>query len=312
MKKTSVRSKKFQSLKWASTWQLSVLALPAVIWFIVFCYIPMMGCVIAFKDYNSGKGIFGSKWCGLKNFEYLFGSNDAARILRNTICYNLAFIVLGILLGLVFALLLDQVKKPRFVKLYQTMLFLPYFISWVAAAFIAQGLFQYHNGVLNNVLTALGAEPIQWYVYSKPWPFILTLAHIWKSIGFNILLYYGAILGIDVTLYEAAEIDGANRWQRIINITIPMLKPTIIVLFIMNIGRIMRADFGLFYYVPNHSGSLYNVIDVLDTYIYRTLKVSGDISGSSAAAFFQSVVGLILVLITNGIVRKLDPDNSMF
>lgn len=303
---------RFMTLSWRNTWQLSLLTVPGIVWFIIFCYIPMFGCIIAFKDFNFKLGIWGSEWCGLENFQYLFASSDAVRILRNTICYNLMFITLGIVLGVTFALFLEQITKKYLIKTFQTMMFLPYFVSWVVAAFIAQGLFKYEGGVLNNLREIFGKDPLQWYTTIKPWPFILILANIWKTIGFNVLMYYGALLGIDKSLYEAATIDGANTRQRIFEITLPLLKPTIIVLFIMGVGNIMRADFGLFFYVPNNYGSLYEVTDVIDTYIYRALKQAGDIPGSSASSFFQSVCGLVTVVVANGIVRKIDPENAMF
>ena len=292
--------------------QLSLLTVPAIVWFIVFSYIPMFGCVIAFKDFDYRAGIWGSKWCGLKNFQYLFASNDAARILRNTILYNVVFILLGIVIGVASALLLEQIKKKMMIKTFQTMIFLPHFVSWVVVAFVAQGLFKYESGILNNILSKFGMAPKQWYTDVKPWPTILILANIWKTIGFNTLIYYGGLLGIDTTLYEAAAIDGATTMQRIFKITIPMLLPTITILFIMGVGNIFRADFGLFYYIPNNYGSLYGVTDVIDTYIFRSLKVSGEIASSSAASFFQSVCGLVLVLCANGIIRKINPENAMF
>ena len=307
------RKHKFKiSLAWRDTIQLSFLTIPVIIWFIIFAYIPMFGCVIAFKNFDYRAGIWGSEWCGLANFNYLFASNDAARILKNTVFYNTVFITLNMVIGITVALLLERVTRRYLIKTYQTMMFLPYFISWVVVAFIAQGLFKYDNGIMNNLLIKMGSKPLQWYTETGSWPWVLIFANTWKTVGFNTLLYYGSLLGIDTTLYEAAAIDGANTWQRIYKISIPMLKPTIIVLFIMGIGNIFRADFGLFYYVPNNSGALYKVTDVIDTYIFRALKGSGDISGSSAASFFQSVCGFILVLIANGTVRKLDSENAMF
>ena len=300
------------TLKWRDTIQLSFLTIPVIIWFVIFSYIPMFGCIIAFKDFDYRKGIWGSDWCGLKNFRYLFASNDAVRILRNTIFYNVSFILLGIVIGVASALLLEQIKKKVMIKTFQTMIFLPHFVSWVVVAFVAQGLFKYESGLLNNILAKFGMMPKQWYTDIKPWPTILIIANIWKTIGFNTLIYYGGLLGIDTTLYEAAAIDGATTMQRIFKITIPMLLPTITILFIMGVGNIFRADFGLFYYIPNNYGSLYGVTDVIDTYIFRALKVSGEIAGSSAASFFQSVCGLVLVLGANGIIRKINPENAMF
>lgn len=306
------KKKRRMTLEWRSTISLSFLTLPAIVWFIIFCYIPMFGIIIAFKDFDYARGIFGSDWCGFKNFEYLFKSNDAIRILRNTILYNAAFIVVGTVAAITVALMLDAVKSKALVKFTQTTIFLPYFISWVVVAFVTQQMFSLNNGAINSLIETFGGEKISWYTDTKWWPIILLIANLWKTIGFNTIVYYGSILGIDSSLYEAARIDGANGRQVITKITLPLLKPTIVILFIMSIGSILRADFGLFYYLPNNQGPLYPVTDVIDTYIYRALKVSGDLTGSSAASFVQSVVGLVLVLITNSITKKLDPENALF
>ena len=306
------KKKKRMTLEWRSTISLGMLTFPAIVWFIVFCYIPMFGIIIAFKDFDYARGIFGSDWCGWENFMYLFKSNDAVRILRNTICYNAVFIVLGTFAAIGVALMLDAIKSKALIKFTQTTIFLPYFISWVVVAFVTQQMFSLNNGAMNSLIEAFGGEKISWYTNTKPWPYILFIANLWKGIGFNTIVYYGSILGIDSTLYEAAKIDGANGRQCITKITLPMLKPTIMVLFIMSIGSILRADFGLFYYIPNNQGPLYPVTDVIDTYIYRALKVSGDLTGSSAASFVQSVFGLILTVVANGITKKLDAENALF
>lgn len=290
---------------------LMMLSLPVVIWSVIFSYIPMFGVLIAFKDFKYSKGIFGSPWNGLDNFMYLFSSNDAARILRNTICYNLMFMLVGTVCAIAVALMLETVVNRRCIKLYQTFIFLPYFVSWVVVSYMTSGLFSFDGGVLNRILGIFGKQ-VSWYNNVKPWPVILLIANLWKSIGFNTLMYYGALLGIDAELYEAAEIDGAGKFKQIRCITIPLLRPTIIVMLILAVGNMMRADFGLFYYIPKNSGALYAVTDVIDTYIYRALKVSGDIAGSSATAFFQSVVGFVLVVTANAIVRKVDGENAMF
>ena len=295
-----------------STAELGILALPAVVWFIIFAYIPMFGIIIAFKDFEYAKGIFGSPWNGFENFKYLFATNDAFRILRNTILYNIAFIVLGTIIPIMVAMLLDRVKSRNFIKFCQTTMFLPHFISWVVVAFIAQQFFSTNTGLLNHVIEMFGGEKVSWYTEKTPWIFIIIIVRMWKVIGFNTIIYYGSIIGIDSSLYEAARIDGANEWQVARKITLPLLMPTIMILFIMATGNILRADFGLFYYVPNNQGPLYPVTDVIDTYIYRALKVSGDIPGSSAASFVQSVAGLVIVFISNYITKKIDPDNALF
>ena len=310
MKSEKRRSKNY--FKHKSTAELGILAMPAVIWFIVFAYIPMFGIIIAFKDFDYAKGILGSAWNGFENFKYLFATNDAYRILRNTILYNIAFIVLGTVIPIMVAMLLDRVKSRGFIKFCQTTMFLPHFISWVVVAFIAQQFFSTNTGLLNHLIEMFGGEKVSWYTEKMPWIFIIIIVRIWKVLGFNTIIYYGSIIGIDSTLYEAARIDGANEWQVARKITLPLLMPTIMILFIMATGNILRADFGLFYYVPNNQGPLYPVTDVIDTYIYRALKVSGDIPGSSAASFVQSVAGLVIVFIANHITKKIDPDNALF
>lgn len=308
----SVKTKSNNYFKWKSTIELGVLALPAVVWFILFAYIPMFGIIIAFKDFEYAKGIFASDWNGFENFKYLFATNDAYRILRNTILYNIAFIITGTVVPIIVAMLLDKIKNKSFIKFCQTTMFLPHFVSWVIVAFIAQQFFSMNTGFVNHIIEMLGGEKVSWYTEQKPWILILIIARLWKVLGFNTIIYYGSIIGIDSSLYEAAKIDGANEWQISRKITLPLLLPTIMILFIMSIGNILRADFGLFYYVPNNQGPLYPVTDVIDTYIYRALKISGDIPGSSAASFVQSVTGLILVLVSNYITKKIDSDNALF
>ncbi len=311
-KRKSVKRKSKNYTKWRTTAELGILAVPAVVWFILFAYIPMFGVIIAFKDFEYAKGIFGSSWNGFENFKYLFATNDAFRILRNTILYNLAFIVTGTVVPIAVAMLLDKIQSRNFIKFCQTTMFLPHFISWVIVAFIAQQFFSLNNGFLNHIIEMFGGERISWYTEKTPWILILIIVRLWKVLGFNTIIYYGSIIGIDSSLYEAARIDGASEWQVSRKITLPLLMPTIMILFIMATGNILRADFGLFYYVPNNQGPLYPVTDVIDTYIYRALKVSGDIPGSSAASFVQSVVGLVIVFLSNYITKKIDPDNALF
>lgn len=292
--------------------QLFLLALPGIIWFFIFCYVPMAGSVVAFKNYKPNKGIWGSKWVGLKNFEFLFSSNSAGRIVRNTLIYNFASIIIVAVVAVCIALLMNNVKRKFYIKTYQTMLFLPRFISWVVVGYMALIFFHYEYGVFNNILASLGFEKISWYQEPSYWWVILIVFNVWKVMGYTSLIYYGAIIGIDESLYESADIDGANGWTKTWKITIPLIRPTIIIMSLMSIGSIMRADFGLFYYVPNDSGSLYSTTDVLDTYIYRALKGSGDIAGSAAASFFQSVVGFMMIIISNWIVNKVDSSSALF
>lgn len=298
--------------KYKNTFALTMLALPAIIWFVIFSYMPMAGSLIAFKDFKPKLGFFESEWVWFDNFKYLFESNDATRIVTNTLFYNFVSIFLVAAFSVLIAILMDIVSKKYFLKIYQSMLFLPRFVSWVVVGFISLSLFDYDLGVMNEINEAMGNEPISWYLSPQYWRTILLSANVWKSVGYTSLIYYGAILGIDSEIYEAADIDGASFRQRIFRITLPLIKPTIIMMMIMSVGNIMRADFGLFYYVPNNSGALYSTTDVLDTYVYRAMRGLGDFSTSAAVSFFQSVVGLILVVTCNKIVKKIDEDCSLF
>ena len=300
--------------KWGNgkTLQLLCLALPGIIWLIVFCYVPMGGSIVAFKNFKPKQGILGSAWNGIDNFRFLFSSDAATRILLNTLFYNFLSIFIVAAVSVMIALLMDLIDKRVYLKTYQTILFLPRFISWVVVGYMATILFHYEYGLVNQVLEWFGAKPISWYLEPKPWRPILLSFNVWKTMGYTSLIYYGTIIGIDSEIDEAAEIDGAGPLKKIFYITLPLLKSTIIVMSLMSVGSIMRADFGLFYYVTNNSGALYEVSDVLDTYIFRALRGAGDISSSAAASFFQSVVGLIMVLTCNGLVRKIDNDSALF
>ena len=297
--------------KFKKNFSLLILALPGLATLILFRYSPMFGLILPFKNYQYDKGLFGSDWCGFDNFKYLVSSNDVFRATINTILYNFGFIITGIVLGIFIALLLNELSS-RFVKIYHTVLFIPHFVSWVVAAYIINVLLNVDNGIFNHILETFGREPIQWYSESKYWPLIIFVSNIWKTIGSSAVMYYAALVGISPEYYEAAKMDGASKLQCIFRISIPMIKNVIIVLFIMNVGKIMFADFGLFYNVPMNSPLLYSTTDVLDTYVYRSLMNLGDIGMSSAAAFYQSVIGFILVMATNMICKKLDPDSGLF
>ncbi len=305
LKKTG-RIKNYKNL------QLLCLALPGILWFFIFAYIPMGGAIVAFKNYKPKLGILGSEWIGMENFKFLFTSNNATRIVFNTLFYNFLSIFIVAAVSVLIALLMDLIDKRVYLKTYQTMLFLPRFISWVVVGYMATILFHYEYGLFNKVLGAFGVEPISWYLESKYWRPILLSFNVWKTMGYTSLVYYGTIIGIDSEIYEAAEIDGAGPLKKIFYITLPLLKSTVIVMSLMAVGSIMRADFGLFYYVPNNSGALYETTDVLDTYIFRALRGVGDVSSSAAASLFQSVVGLIMVIACNTIVRKIDNDSALF
>ena len=280
--------------------------------FFVFSYLPMFGLVIAFKDYRFDKGIFGSDWVGLKNFEFFIRSNDFFRLVRNTLGMNAIFIVTGLIAAISVALLLNELHKRVFVKIYQTVLIVPYFLSWVVVGYMVYAFLNPEYGFINSMIRRFGGEPISWYTEANYWPFILTLASVWKKVGMDSVIYFAALTAIDQTYYEAARIDGANKWQCMWHITLPGIRPVVVTLTILAIGNIFRADFGLFYQVTRDVGSLYSTTDVMDTYVYRVMRSLGDMSLSSAAGLLQSAVGLVMVLLTNFAVRKIEPDSAIF
>jgi putative aldouronate transport system permease protein len=290
-----------------------IMMLPGLLYLFINNYVPMAGLFIAFKNVDYSKGIFKSDWLGFQNFYYLFSTSDAFVITRNTILYNVTFIILGTVLGVTVGILLNELSKKFLTKFYQTVLLFPQVISIIIVAYIAYAFLSVDAGLLNKtILPLFGMEPISWYTEPKHWPFILVFIHLWQGLGYSCIIYLAAILGIDKSLYESAEMDGAGKWKQITSITLPMLKPTIIILVLMAIGRIFYADFGLFYQVTMNSGVLYSTTNVIDTYVYRGLLQINDIGMASAAGAYQSVVGFILVLLANFVVRKLDKDNALF
>ena len=273
---------------------------------------PLPGLVLAFKKYNAKKGIFGSKNVGFKNFKYLFATKDAFVITRNTILYNVVFIIVNTVLAVFVAILLAEMTS-KLKKTYQIIILLPFMISMVIVSYLVFGFLSNDNGFLNNtILKALGKEPVQWYMQKQYWPFILVFVNAWKVIGYNCIIYLSTILGIDRSIYESASIDGAGKWTQIAKITIPLLKPTIIMMTLLAVGRIFYSDFGLFYQVPQNQGALFSVTNTIDTYVYRGLLELGDMYMASAAGLYQSVVGFICILAANLIVRKLDPESALF
>ena len=298
---------------WKRTIPLILIALPGIVYLIINNYIPMAGLFVAFKKYNFMKGLFGSDWCGLKNFEFLFATRDAWIMTRNTILYNLAFIIVGTVFAIAIAIMLCELGKRLRVKFFQAALLMPNLLSWVVIGFIAFAFLSAETGFINKtILNALGKEPVTWYMEPSAWPFILILVNLWKNAGYQSIVYMASISGIDKSLYEAAAMDGATKMQQIFKITLPLLKPTIITLTLMSIGRMFYSDFGLFYQVPQNSGALFSVTQTIDTYVYRGLMESNNIGMSAAAGFYQSVVGFILVLLANWTVRKIDSDNALF
>lgn len=291
--------------------ELFLLSLPGILYKLIFAYIPMVGLIIAFKNYRYDLGIFGSKWVGLDNFRYLFSTDTAWRITRNTVLYNAAYILVTTVAALLLAILMNEIKQ-KWSKFYQTALFLPHFLSWVLVGYVAYAFLNHADGLINRTLQAFGMDPVSWYQNAAPWPVILILVHLWKAVGFNTLIYFAGILGINGEYYEAARIDGATKWQMARKITIPLLSPLVIILLILSIGNMFRGDFGLHYFIPNNSGFLYGSTDIIDTYVYRALREIGNVSMSAATGFYQSVVGFVLVLLANGIVRKINPDHSLW
>lgn len=302
-------------LKWSHFKQfipLYLMMLPGIVYLFINNYMPMPGIIVAFKQYSKKKGIYGSDWAGLENFTYLF-KNDAFVILRNTLLYNIVFIILGMVVGITLAILITDVASKKAKKLYQSAIMLPFLISIVIISYIVFAFFSVENGMINKgILEPLGKEAVRWYSEPKYWPFILTFVNLWKGCGYGTLIYVAGIAGIDRLFYEAARLDGATRWQQIKSITIPCLIPSLITMTMLNLGRIFCSDFGLFYQVPQNSGALFSATNTIDTYVYRALMSAGGIGRSAAAGFFQSVVGFILVVGANAIVRKYSKDNAMF
>ena len=293
-------------------WPFYIMIIPGMIYLLINNYGPMAGIFIAFKKIDYGLGIFKSPWVGLENFEYLFKTDAALIMTRNTILYNVAFIVLGTILGIAVGIMLSELRSKAKTKFFQTVILLPYLLSWVICAYIGYAFLSKESGLLNSLLTSLGLQAVDWYNDPGKWPVILIIVNIWKGIGYTSIIYMSTIIGIDKSLYEAARVDGATRWQEIRMITLPLLKSTIIMLTIMNIGRIFYSDFGLFYQIPLNSGTLYPTTQTIDTYVYRALMQQNQIGMSSAAGVYQSLVGFVLVLAANMIVRKISPDDAMF
>lgn len=296
-------------------WLLMIL--PGFIWLIVMKYIPMFGQVIAFKNFRFHPdgffaSVFHSEWVGFENFKFLFSTNDAFIITRNTLLYNILFIIVGLILSVAVAIILSEITKQKLAKIYQTGMLFPHFLSWVVVSYFVFAFLSVDKGLFNSVLGYFNIEPVSWYNEPKYWPYFITVISQWKGVGFSSIVYLAAIVGIDKTHYEAAMIDGANKWQQIRHVTIPMIMPLIVILTILNIGSIFSADFGLFYQIPRDSGPLYSVTNVIDTYVYRGLMTMGDIGMSTAAGLYQATVGFILILLTNYIVRKIDEDNALF
>lgn len=310
MVKTSEQSRAKKFRKYIP---LYLMMLPGLTYLFINNYMPMSGLVVAFKKFNAHKGIFGSPWVGFANFEYLFKTQDAWIITRNTIGYNFAFILINTILAIAVAIILSELMGSKMKKLYQSAILLPFLISTVIISYLVFAFLSAENGFINNtILPMLGLDSVTWYGEPKYWPFILILVSAWRMVGYSCIIYLATIIGFDRGYYEAATIDGASKMQQIRFITLPLLKPVIILLTMLAIGRIFYSDFGLFYQVPQNQGALYSTTNTIDTYVYRGLLQLGNISMSSAAGVYQSLVGFILVMGSNLLVRKIDRESALF
>ncbi|MDR1705326.1 MAG: ABC transporter permease subunit [Clostridiales bacterium] len=293
------------------TFVITLMMLPGAIWLLLLRYLPMFGIITAFKRYRAIgpnptfiNNILKSEFVGLDNFRFITDSPDALRMIRNTVVYNIIWIFLVMVVAIAFAVMLSEITKKFVAKVYQTIMFFPYFLSWVVVSYFVYAFLDPTYGLLAGIN--------DWYNDPTWWPLILTIANLWKVAGYSCILYLAAITGIDAQQYEAAAIDGATKWQQIWHVTIPNIRTMIVILFIMNIGKIFNADFGLFYNVPKNAGALFPATQVIDTYVYRALENMGNIGMSTAAGLLQNTVGFVFIMVTNGIVRKVDPESALF
>ena len=304
--------KKKKKERWSKWIPLYIMGLPGLIYLFINNYMPMYGLIIAFKKYDYSKGAFQSPWTGLENFKFLFTSNSAWIITRNTILYNVAFIIINMIVGVTLALFLNEVRNKHAKKLFQTVMLLPHLMSMVIIAFVVYTFLGDRTGLINAMIRRSGGKAISFYSEKKYWPFILIFVNAWKSAGYGSIIYLSSIVGIDETYYEAAALDGATRGQQIRKITLPLIKPTIITLLTMSMGGIFRSDFGLFYQIPRNQGLLYAVTDTIDTYVYRALMENGNIGVSSAVAFYQSIVCFVMIMGFNQLVKKISSEQALF
>lgn len=291
---------------------LTLMCLPAIVFFFAFNYMPLPGIYVAFVNYNMKKGIFGSPFVGLKNFEFLATSGKLWTLTRNTLLYNVAFILLGNFLAVFTAILLNEMHGKMFKKVSQTVMLLPHFISQVLVGVLVYNMLNYDTGLLNVIFTSLGLEKWQPYADPKVWPYIIVFVRLWQSVGYDAIVYFAAICGIDAEMIEASKVDGANGFQRIRYIILPSLKPTIVILLLLSVGGIIKGDFGLFYNIIGNNTLLYETTDIIETFVYRSTMVEFNFSTASAVGLYQSIVGFVMVMGVNGIVKKIDPDYSLF
>ncbi|HPJ02022.1 MAG TPA: ABC transporter permease subunit [Candidatus Limiplasma sp.] len=289
-----------------------LLLIPAIVYVIIFNYIPMGGAVIAFKNYNYSAGIFGSAWVGLKNFRFLLISNKLWTLTRNTLAYNFAFIVIGMFLEVMFAVIINEMRSRWFKKTFQSFMFLPFFVSWVVAVSVIQTLLDYDNGLVTRIVESFGGNMTNIYTTAAPWPFLLVFFRMWKGVGYGTIIYLSAVTSIDQEMYEAADIDGANSWQKVFKVTIPNLVPTMIIMFLLAVGQIFRGDFGMFFQLVGNNGVLLETADILDLYVYRALSSGTNLGMSAAAGLYQSVLCFATIMTVNYIVKKIQPDYTLF
>lgn len=295
-----------------ASWQLLLLCIPAIVCYILFHYLPLIsGVILPFKDYVFRDGIFGSEWCGLDNFKFLFKASAITRSIRNTVFYSILFAIVDPIVNISFALLFFELKSRKALKIYQTTIILPNFMSMVVVGYITYAILSPSSGLLNIVLEYFGYTSVNVYREPSRWPFILTLVNGWKGVGMGSMLYFATLVGIDPTLYEAAKIDGANRWQQTWYVSLRHLVPMVCIFTILNIGGLFSGSFDLFYNIPRNVTALYETTDILNTYIVRMLQ-EGTYTQGIAIGFLQSLIGMILTVTANGIVRKISPENAMF
>lgn len=312
MKSKAVNRKKTFLQKVINNRSLIIMLLPAVVYYIIFSYIPMTGIVLAFKSFNYRDGIFRSPWVGFENFRFFFLGGKAFSVTTNTLLYNLAFMVTATTTEIIAAIFLSELRNRYFKRISQSIMFLPYFISWVVVAAFMYNIFNYEFGVLNTFLKSIGKEPVNVYLNVGIWKYILVLANLWKGVGYGSVVYLAAVMGIDREIFEAAEIDGANIFQRIRHVMIPCLVPQIVTMTLLAVGRIFRGNFGMFYQVTGNNPLLYDSTDVIDTYVFRSLMDLQEFGMASAAGLYQSVLCFIIINIVNYLVKSYNKDYALF
>ncbi|MEF7438091.1 ABC transporter permease subunit [Paenibacillus lautus] len=308
MRGSSHLRKRLKKYKW-----LLLMTLPGIVYLFINNYVPMYGVILAFKNYNYVDGIWGSAWAGFDNFKFLFNSQDAYIITRNTFLYNFVFIVLNLVLAVLIALLINEIKDKAISRFYQSTFLLPHIISMVVVAYLVYSFLNVDSGLVNRLLVNwFGSESVSWYGEPKYWPYILVIVNAWKNVGYLSIIYFASIIGIDKEYYEAATIDGATKWKQMTRITIPLILPVITTMTLLAVSGILRSDFGLFYQVPMNTGALIPTTNTIDTFVYRAMIQSGDIGMSTAAGFYQSVVCLVLILVANTAVRRINKRDALF